>query len=277
MIRPLVRWRAAVMLACLALMLSGRPAGRAQDRAASSGEASAALGTTQSFVACPVYRDTDMGRKSGCWLASDPATARGYDVTWAPIKPQLGKPIYIEGVVTDELDTCGGVVLKPVRVSVLPGRCPVALVSAEAFAGRPSPPATDVLRPASEPRTLPPPPYDRRDFQIYFEFGRDFLIYQHAEVVLEKVQLYVQASQASQVLVQGFAATDPLVRSGRRIAEPLELAQKRAEMVVLALKRMGVPATALVAEWHGSPLPTDLEGGKLPESSKRRVTITVTP
>jgi outer membrane protein OmpA-like peptidoglycan-associated protein len=277
MIRPFVHCGRAGSLAYFAFMLVGLPAGRAQDSAAPSGEASPALGTTLSFVACPVYRDTDMGRKSGCWLATDPETSRGYDVTWAPIKPQLGKPVYLEGVVTDELDSCGGVVLKPVRVSVLPGRCPATLVPAEAFPGRPSPPATDVLRPASEPRTLPPPPYDRREFQIYFELGRDFLIYQHAEVVLEKVQLYVQASLASQVRVQGFAATDPLVRSGRRIAEPLELAQERAEMVALALRRMGVPAAALTTEWHGSPLPSDLEGGKLPESSKRRVTITVTP
>jgi outer membrane protein OmpA-like peptidoglycan-associated protein len=235
------------------------------------------LGTTQSFVACPVYRDTDMGRKSGCWLADDAATELRYDVTWAPIKPQVGKPVLIEGVVSGEADTCGGVVLKPVRVSVLSGRCPSSIIAPGGFPGRPSPPPVDVLRPASEPRTLPPPPYERREFQIYFEFGRDFLIYQHAEVVLEKVQLYVQASQAKQVTIQGFAATDGVLRSGRWLAEPLSLAQARASIVALALRRLGIPDAIVQSEWHGSPMPTDLEAGALPESSKRRVTIAVTP
>lgn len=235
------------------------------------------LGTTQSFVACPVYRDTDMGRKSGCWLADDAASDVRYDVTWAPIKPQTGKPVLIEGVVTGEPDTCGGVVLKPVRVSVLPGRCSSVIIPPETYPGRPSPPPVEVLKPASEPRTLPPPPYDRREFQIYFEFGRDFLIYQHAEVVLERIQLYVQASQAKQVSIQGFAATDPVVRSGRRLSEPLSLAQSRAAMVALALSRLGIAGAIVQTEAHGSPVPTDLEAGALPESSKRRVTITVTP
>jgi outer membrane protein OmpA-like peptidoglycan-associated protein len=233
--------------------------------------------STQSFVTCPVYRDTDMGRKSGCWLADDSATATRYDVTWAPIKPQVGKPLLVEGVVTSEADTCGGVVLKPVRVSVLPGSCARTIVPPESFPGRPSPPPGEVLKPASEPQTLPPPPYDKREFQIYFEFGRDFLIYQHAEVVLEKVQLYVQASQARSVLVQGFSASDLVVRSGRYLTEPIAVAKARASIVALALHRLGVPDSILTTEWHGSPSTTDLEGGKLPESSKRRVTITVTP
>lgn len=234
------------------------------------------VGSTQSFVACPIYRDTDMGRKSGCWLADD-AVATRYDVTWAPIKPQYGKPILVEGVVSADADTCGGVVLKPVRVSVLPGACPRTVVPAGEYPGRPSPPPTDVLAPTSVPRMLPPPPYVRSDFTIYFEFGRDFLIYQHAEVVLEKVQLYVQASQAKQVIVQAYAATDPVVRSGRTLAEPMSLASDRAAVVALALRRLGIPDALVTTEVHGSPQPTDLEAGKLPESSKRRVTITVVP
>lgn len=247
------------------------------DAAAQTVPARPELGSTQSFVTCPVYRDTDMGRKSGCWLADDAAAEQRYDVTWAPIKPQVGKPVLVEGVVTEDADTCGGVVLKPVRVSVLPGRCARSIIPPESYPGRPSPPPVEVLKPASEPRTLPPPPYDRREFQIYFEFGRDFLIYQHAEVVLEKVQLYVKASQARQVVVSGFAATDPVVRSGRVLTEPQSLAQERASMVALALHRLGIPDAIVSTEAHGSPQVTDLEAGKLPESSKRRVTITVTP
>ena len=32
------------------------------------------------FVACPIYRDADSGRKSGCWLATDPASGIRYDL-----------------------------------------------------------------------------------------------------------------------------------------------------------------------------------------------------
>ncbi|HKP57157.1 MAG TPA: OmpA family protein [Polyangiales bacterium] len=268
----MLRQRSSVRASLACLLLTGCAEAAAQ-QAAPGPE----VGTTQSFVACPVYRDTDMGRKSGCWLADDAATELRYDVTWAPIKPQTGRPVLIEGVVTADADTCGGVVLKPVRVSVLSGRCPRTIIPAGAYPGRPSPPPVEALKPASEPRTLPPPPYERREFQIYFEFGRDFLIYQHAEVALEKIQLYVQASHAQQVLIQGFAATDPVQRSGRRLAEPLSLAESRAAMVALALQRLGIPGAILRTEAHGSPMPSDLEAGALAESSKRRVTITVTP
>ena len=29
------------------------------------------FGDLHTFVACPVYRDTNQGRKSGCWLATE--------------------------------------------------------------------------------------------------------------------------------------------------------------------------------------------------------------
>lgn len=253
-----------VLLAAAALQL---PAANAQEVPAE----------TRQFVSCPRYRDTDMGRKSGCWLADDPADAARFDVTWAPIKPQVGKPILVEGVVTADPDTCGGVVLNPVRVSVLEGRCPSQIVPAESYPGRPSPPPAAVIAPASQPRELPPPPYDPRVFTIYFEFGRDFLIYQHAEVVLEQISLYARASEAKAVLIHGYAATAPVRVSRRRLVEDLALAEARAKMVREALIRLGVAPDRMRLEWSGTPAPTDLEAGRLPESSKRRVTVTVTP
>lgn len=29
------------------------------------------LGEQQRFITCPIYRDTDAGRKSGCWLVDE--------------------------------------------------------------------------------------------------------------------------------------------------------------------------------------------------------------
>jgi len=265
------RWLFLAVVAALALVSSSGPSKTARAQQAPT------VGSTQTFVSCPIYRDTDQGRKSGCWLGDDPTSGVRYDVTYAPNKPQRGHQVLVEGVVTDERDTCGGVVLKPVRVSVLEQTCRSEQLTAEPYPGRPSPPPGETLRPASEPRPAIPPPYETRTYQIYFELQRDFLIYQHAEVALEKAALYAKASQARQVEVRGFAATERSYVSGRAIREDLSVARARAEMAALALRRLGITDSQLTIVAEGAPVPTDLEGGKLPESSKRRVTLTVTP
>jgi hypothetical protein len=48
-------------------------------------------------------------------------------------------------------------------------------------------------------------------------------------------------------------------------------------MAALALRRLGITDSQLTIVAEGAPAATDLESGKLPESSKRRVTLTVTP
>ena len=51
-----------------------------------------------SFVACPIYRDTNDGRKSGCWLVDEPSTGVRYDVTAAPTKPDWNHAVLVEGI-----------------------------------------------------------------------------------------------------------------------------------------------------------------------------------
>jgi outer membrane protein OmpA-like peptidoglycan-associated protein len=245
------------------------------------------IGDPVTFVACPTYRDTDAGRKSGCWLADDPGDGTTYDVSLGLVKPQVGQAVLVEGIPTDAPATpCGGTVLSPVRTSVLRDACPRSIIPAEDFPGRPYKSPPEQLKPASEPRMLPPGPYDTKEFTIYFEFGRDFLVYQYSELILEKISLYVKASQAKQVRVEGFAATRALTaRNGsalpgnsRQLREEYSLARSRAEMVAEALRRLGVPADTLRVEARGAPAATqDAELAKLPEVTKRRVVITVTP
>ena len=246
---------------------------------AQSSASNPSAGVLRTFVACPIYRDTDAGRKSGCWLADDPSSGIRYDITLGPVKPQVGRAVLVEGITSAEPTTpCGGRVLTPVRTAVLPEPCARTIVPADAYPGRPYKSPSEQLRPASEPRTLPPPPYDTRVFTIYFELGRDFLIYQYAELILEKISLYAKASQAKLVQIDGFAATEPLRVSARTLREPASLAEARANMVAEALRRLGVPAESLRVTWHSAPKPThDLESGQLPEASKRRVVITVKP
>ena len=229
------------------------------------------------FISCPIYRDTDAGRKSGCWLADDPATGVRYDVTEGPTKPQLGRQILVEGRISNEPNACGGVVLRPVRTAVLDATCPSALIPAEGYAGRRFVLPEKVMQPTWQARPVPTSPYTEKTFDIVFDFGNDFLIYQYSELILEDVATYAKASRAKTVEVTAYAATKPFEVSGTRLAEPLELAKARAEMTAEALRRLGIAREQLKVTWHGDPLPLDGPAPTGPESTKRRVTIRVVP
>ena len=92
-----------------------------------------------SFVSCPIYRDTDAGKKSGCWLSDDPETVRRYDISKATNKPDWNFAVLVEGKLSDDQDNaCGGAVLDPVRVSVLRDTtCTRFMLPEEDYPGRP--------------------------------------------------------------------------------------------------------------------------------------------
>lgn len=236
-----------------------------------SGEAPAAV----SFVACPVYRDTDAGVKSGCWLANDPVSGMRYDVSLGRTKPQIGREVLVEGLVTAAADVCGGVVLEPVRVSVLESHCKGFIMPAEGYPSRRFVPPPEVMQPTDVPRPRPPPPYRSREFVIEFDMHSDFLAYQYSEIILEHVFQYILASEPKQVRVTGYAASRPIEVSGRHLAEDPALAEQRARMVAEALRRLGVAPSILKVEWNSDPQPAPGAPAGLEEPSKRRVTIAV--
>lgn len=227
------------------------------------------------FITCPVYRDTDAGRKSGCWLADDPATGVRYDVSPAPTKPDWNYEALVEGrVAATQDDPCGGVVLDPARVSVLEGRCPRHMVPAEDYPGRVFVLPNRNVRPLSEPRDTPRGPYTDRTFNLFFDFDRSFLVYQYDDYLLDRMITWIRVAEPNRIVVTGFAATAPAVVSGREIAERRDVARARAEMVVEALVRLGVPPAKLVVRTRTRAMPTD-EGDAdgLFEPSRRRVEI----
>jgi len=242
-----------------------------------------ATAQVRSFVSCPIYRDTNAGRKSGCWLANDPENGVQYDISLGRIKPLLGRQVLVEGVVSPKdagpsaprQSMCGATVLEPVRVAVLDAACKEYSIPAEGFPGRRFVLPAKLLQPASVPRQLPPPPYGKREYTIFFELNNDFLIYQYAETIIEDIVLYTKASHARRVVITGYAATTGYEVSGRHIAEKLEIAKARAAMVAAALERLGVPRTLLELKWQGEPQldpPTD---AGLIEPAKRRATVEI--
>jgi hypothetical protein len=234
------------------------------------------VGTAVSFVACPVYRDTNNGRKSGCWLASDPASGLRYEIAQSRTKPQIGREVLIEGRTSSGDEVCGAPLLSPTHVSVLETPCTPFSLPAEGFPGRRfavSPAA--VLPPTDTERPPITGPFTAHDWAIEFAFRSAFLQYQYSEVILDEIARTVAAGHPKRVRVIGYAVTDPLVISGHTLAEPRELARQRAEMVALALERLGVARPPMQVSWSNNPKAAAIEDG-LPEPSRRRVEIHLT-
>lgn len=239
-------------------------------------QAAQAQANFKRYVACPIYRDTDAGRKSGCWLGTQVETSERYDVSNSPDKPLVGRQMLVEGVVSNEKDVCGAPVLQPVRISVLQEPCPEVIIPAEGWPSKPSTLPPNVIAPLAVPRKMPQPPFEEKQFHLIFDYDSDFLVYQSVELTIENATLLAQASKARRVLVTGYADTQGVQASGRLYKEPLSLAKARAEMAAVALRRMGVPADTLKLGWRGDPMPLAAEA-PMHEPSKRRVTITVQP
>lgn len=227
------------------------------------------------FVTCPIYRDTQAGRKSGCWLADDPDTGVRYDVTSSPTKPDWNYAVLVEGLVSDSSgNPCGGVVLEPARVSILPEACTRHMLPAEGYPGRPFTLPERNVRPLSEPRPVPPGPYATRTFHIFFEFNRSFVIYQYGDYLLDEAITWIRAAEPEKVVVTGYAAVRPVTVSGRTLAEDPEVARQRAETIREALLRLGVPPEKLEVHWNTHPEPVDVPAADgIRSASLRRVEI----
>ncbi|QAY76416.1 hypothetical protein [Sphingosinicella sp. BN140058] len=232
---------------------------------------------TVRFITCPIYRDTDAGKKSGCWLADDRASGRRFDVSRAPSKPDWNFEILVEGRVAAETrSNCGGEVLEPVRTSVLPTPCPRHMLPAEGFAGNRFALPVRNVRPLSEKRTPPAPPFADKTFHLVFDFDKAFVVYQLDDYLLDQAITWIRGVDPKRVIVTGWAATDPAEVSGRAIAEDPAIARTRAELVGEALRRLGVAADKIELRWKTAAQPVAADGADgLAEPSRRRADIEV--
>ena len=238
---------------------------------------SAPSAETVRFISCPIYRDTDAGRKSGCWLADELQSGRRFDISAGPSKPDWNHEILVEGRVNQTATgNCGGLLLEPVRTSILPGRCPRHMLPAEGHPGNRFALPVRNVRPLSEARPVPPTPFTDRTFHLLFDFNKSFIVYQLDDYLLDQAITYIRAVNPRRVVVTGWAATRPAEVSGRTIAEKPEIARTRAEVVAEALLRLGVPKEKMQIRWRTDAEPTDAEGADgLAEPSRRRVEIEV--
>jgi outer membrane protein OmpA-like peptidoglycan-associated protein len=203
------------------------------------------------------------------------ASGTRYEISGGRSKPQLGREVLVEGLVASGSDACGGTLLSPVHVSVLPSMCSAVMIPAEGFPGRAfQVPKNGYLPPADVVRPLPAGPYTSRDWHIEFNFQSNFLAYQYSEVILDEAARYIRASGARRVDIVGYADGKPYRISGRALVEAHGLAQSRAKMVDEALLRLGVNPAIVHTAWRDDPAPINADDG-MAEPSKRRVTIHV--
>lgn len=235
----------------------------------------------RNFVACPMIRDT---QPVPCWLAADAGElyylgVQG-DISEAFHPPQLRHRALVEGTVLDGSRICGGIVLKPVTVSVLPEIDPACdkILPPEGFK------ITDFPRgpgPANRgrqlatgpevPRPVPPapqPPFGVKTFEVRFGFQGLYINVHQFRGVLDAVA-YARAS-GGKVSVEGWRGAT-LLSNGETLAEPAALAQARADKVAQALTELGAAPTAVVA--HPELDPPD----GVNDPDRRRARITVRP
>lgn len=222
-------------------------------------------GKRLNFVACPIVRDTST---VPCWLSEYDGELYYLgiqtDVSADFHPPYLGHRVLVEGVVSDAPRICGGIVLNPVKTSVMPeldGSCTTRLPAEDRykidFNPRPPGPSGGHLAFQGAPPRQPPapagPPFEPREFELTFDFDRGVAFRHPAEIM--KIAAYARAAKARRVTVNGSRGAT-LLTDGRLVAESEAIGRRRAEQIAHLLSGLGVQGKIEVS-WSSAPAAAD--------------------
>ncbi len=237
-------------------------------------------GSRLSFVSCPIVQDTP---SVPCWL-SDYEGQRYYltiqsDVSATVQPPMLGHQVLVEGVVSDKAPICGGVVLEPVRLSVMPERdanCNQLLPVDERYRVdfNPRPPGPSGGRLAFDaapgaPRAAPPPPKGPQRIDLYFDFDRG-VSFRHPGDLVGVIERARQTG-ATRLKVTGTRGAHRL-SNGALLQESPNVSQRRAEEVASLLAGAGLDLPTEVT-W----VDAQAEADGVDDWRSRRVTVEMSP
>jgi hypothetical protein len=233
----------------------------------------------KNFVSCPIVRDT---ASVPCWLSEYEGemyflTVQS-DVTAPVTPPWLGHRVLVEGTVSNEPRICGGIVLKPVHLSVLPERdasCNTMLPAEERYNltfEPPRPPgpskgrlAFDYVPPAPPPATAPS---STREFAIAYDF--DGLVgFSHARP-LSDVLDFARAADAKEIEIVGHRGA-VLLSNGQTMVEEPTIGKKRAEQVAMLLQGANLKGPSYKVTWHDEPA----KATGVDDYLSRRVVVTI--
>lgn len=202
----------------------------------------------KNFISCPIVRDT---KTVPCFLAEYEGETYFLtvqtDITAEQYPPQLLHEVLVEGTVVPGPRVCGGIPLKPLRLSVLPEVNKACNTILPAEPGIEAPPTRRPAGPSTKQApvsTAPPapekfaPPFTAREWKIPFDFDSDFLFARDTRVVNQAIE-YARVSNAKQVEVTGYRAAT-LLSNGKTIVERDSVASERVNKVTALLKGLGV-------------------------------------
>jgi hypothetical protein len=233
----------------------------------------------RNFVACPMVRDT---ASVPCWLAD--YEGETYFLTLqtdvsAPVTPPwLGHRVLVEGTVAhDKPRICGGIVLEPVVLSVLPeldGSCNTVLPAEERYNltfEPPRPPGPSAGRLAFAAASPPPAPSEPpREFALRYDFD-GLVVFRHA-ADLTAIFDAARARKSRGIAITGYRGS-VLLSNGTTLAEALAMARRRAEQLATLLRGAGLTDIAYDIQWHDEPGTAN----GLDDPSLRRVTVELSP
>jgi hypothetical protein len=232
----------------------------------------------RNFVSCPIVRDT---ASVLCWLAEYDGElyflTLQTDVSAPVTPPWLGHRVLVEGVVAaDRPRICGGVVLEPVVLSVLPEldpSCNTTVLPAEERYNLtfepPRPPGPSGGRLAFAGTAPPRPAEPARSFTLRYDFD-GLIVFRHAGD-LTRIFDAAKARGARRVAITGYRGS-VLLSDGTTLVENPRIAQRRAEQVADILRGAGLTDVEYVVRWDDEAGAADGDDAAL-----RRVTIELDP
>jgi hypothetical protein len=234
------------------------------------------------FVSCPIVRDT---ATVPCWLTEYEGELYYMgiqtDVSAEFHPPYLGHKVLVEATVAaDRPRICGGIVLDPIRISVMPeldGACNTILPAEDQYTidFNPRPPGPSGGRLAFDPGpgAAPPPPPEPasgpKTFHLYFDIDRG-VAFRHPREIGEIFE-YASEISARSITVTGSRGATRL-SDGSLVTESPGIARRRSEQVAELLSGLGLEAEFIVR--HESE-PAAADG--VDDWMSRSVTVRVEP
>jgi hypothetical protein len=235
----------------------------------------------KNFVSCPIVRDT---ASVPCWLAEYEGEmyflTLQTDVSAPVTPPWLGHRVLVEGTVSSEPRICGGIVLKPVHLSVLAERdasCSTMLPAEERYnltfePPRPPGPSKGRLAFDSTPPAGPPAPASpsTKEFVIPYDFDR-LVGFSHAGR-LSEILSFARETNARDIEIVGHRGA-VLLSNGRTMVEEPTIGKQRAEQVSMLLQGANLKEPSYTVRWLDEPA----KATGVDDYLSRRVVVTVRP
>lgn len=236
-----------------------------------------------SFVTCPIVRDT---KTVPCFLAEYEGETFylvvQQDISADQYPPQLLHDVLVEGTIDKGPRVCGGIPLKPVKLSVLPELNPACNTILPAEPGIDAPPVRRPAGPSTRqpgaapaappaPPARPMPPFTEREWKVRYDFDSAFLFSRDTRTVNQAAD-YAVAAKAKRVEIVAYRGAS-LLSNGKVLVEAEAIAAQRAASVTTLLKGLGTdPASVNVRVVSAPPQPD----GKT-DTENRFVSIRVLP